>query len=127
MPVIQITNLTANRLPIDSAIGIIPGGGSLTVNIQTCQLEEAGEKLNSLEAAGLISWNPIKSDDVDDKAEFDPISLSGGSRKWTIGTGTPVGNVTGNPGDLYSQTDGAASHVLWVKESGTAKTGWINK
>ena len=41
------------------------------------------------------------------------------------GTGTPVGAVVGNVGDLYAQTDGANGATLWVKEVGNGNnTGW---
>ena len=43
------------------------------------------------------------------------------------GTGTPEGAVAAPIGALYLRTDGAASTVLYVKESGTAKTGWVAK
>lgn len=44
-----------------------------------------------------------------------------------VGTGTPESVVTGNVGDLFIRTDGGASTVLYVKESGTGNTGWIAK
>ena len=44
-----------------------------------------------------------------------------------VGTGTPESVVTGNVGDLFIRTDGGASTVLYVKESGTGNTGWVAK
>lgn len=43
------------------------------------------------------------------------------------GTGTPEGTLTGNIGDIFIRTDGGASTVLYIKESGTGSTGWIAK
>lgn len=44
------------------------------------------------------------------------------------GTGTPLGNVTGSPPDLYIRLDGGAGTCLYVKESGTDTTaGWVAK
>lgn len=40
------------------------------------------------------------------------------------GQGSPEGVVTGIPGALYQQTDGAVGSQLWQKQSGTAETGW---
>lgn len=44
--------------------------------------------------------------------------------KWTSGTGSPEGAVTGNKGDLFSRTDGGAATCLYVKESTGGNTGW---
>jgi len=41
------------------------------------------------------------------------------------GSGIPEGIVTANRGSLYLRTDGPPG--LYVKESGTAATGWIAK
>lgn len=43
------------------------------------------------------------------------------------GTGTPEGVVTAPVGDLYRRKDGGAGTSLYVKESGTGKTGWVAK
>ena len=43
------------------------------------------------------------------------------------GSGTPEAAVTASPGSLYVDTDGGASVTLYVKESGTAATGWVAK
>lgn len=48
--------------------------------------------------------------------------------RFTSGTGTPEGSVTGNVGDLYTRTDGGAGTTLYVKESGAStNTGWVAK
>lgn len=41
-----------------------------------------------------------------------------------IGTGSPEGVITAPVGSLYRRTDGGASTTLYIKESGTAATGW---
>ncbi len=40
------------------------------------------------------------------------------------GTGTPESVVTAPVGSLWIRTNGGASTVLYVKESGTGNTGW---
>jgi len=40
------------------------------------------------------------------------------------GKGSPESVVTGSPGALYLQIDGAVGSQLWQKQSGTAETGW---
>jgi hypothetical protein len=42
-----------------------------------------------------------------------------------LGTGTPEGSVTANPGRIYSDTNAAAGGGLYVKETGTGDTGWV--
>lgn len=46
---------------------------------------------------------------------------------WSVGSGTPEGNVTADVGSLYTRTDGGANTTLYVKESGSGNTGWIAK
>lgn len=41
-----------------------------------------------------------------------------------VGTGSPETNVTAGIGTLYLRTDGGSNTVLYVKESGSAATGW---
>lgn len=41
------------------------------------------------------------------------------------GAGTPEGVVEAAIGSTYHQRDGSASGVLWVKENGSGKTGWV--
>jgi len=42
------------------------------------------------------------------------------------GFGTPEGNVSASIGSLYMRKDGGALTGIYVKESGTGGTGWIN-
>jgi hypothetical protein len=43
------------------------------------------------------------------------------------GAGSPEGVATAPVGCMYLRTDGGASTVLYVKESGTGNTGWVAK
>ena len=43
------------------------------------------------------------------------------------GNGTPEGVVEAPIGAIYQRLDGGASTTLYVKESGTGKTGWVAK
>lgn len=44
-----------------------------------------------------------------------------------FGTGTPEAVVTANIGSLFLRSDGGAATTLYIKESGTAATGWVGK
>lgn len=41
------------------------------------------------------------------------------------GSGSPAGVVSAQPGVLYVETGGGAGITLWVKETGTAASGWV--
>ncbi len=43
------------------------------------------------------------------------------------GNGSPEGVVTAPVGHLYLRRDGGASTTLYVKQSGSANTGWVAK
>lgn len=43
------------------------------------------------------------------------------------GTGTPENAVTAPVGCVYLRLDGGAGTTLYIKESGSADTGWIGK
>lgn len=43
------------------------------------------------------------------------------------GEGSPEGVVTAPVGHMYLRSDGGASTVLYIKESGTSSTGWVAK
>ncbi len=46
----------------------------------------------------------------------------------SVGSGSPEGVVTANPGSLFLNLTGGANTTLYVKESGTAtNTGWVAK
>jgi len=44
-----------------------------------------------------------------------------------VGSGTPEANVKAPIGSLFLRRDGGAGTALYVKESGTDKTGWVGK
>jgi len=46
---------------------------------------------------------------------------------WRSGAGSPEGAITAVPGSLYSRTDGGVGTSLYVKETGSASTGWAAK
>lgn len=45
----------------------------------------------------------------------------------SVGSGSPEGVVTANPGSLYLNLSGGANTSLYVKETGTSNTGWAGK
>lgn len=47
--------------------------------------------------------------------------------KWFKGNGSPENRVQAAQGALYSDLSAGASPVLYVKESGVGKTGWVGK
>lgn len=57
----------------------------------------------------------------------DNIAGDGVSRRIYSGYGTPESNITADIGSIYMRFDGGASTSLYVKESGTANTGWVAK
>lgn len=44
-----------------------------------------------------------------------------------VGKGSPENVVVASPGRLYVNTNGGTNTTLYVKESGTASSGWIAK
>jgi hypothetical protein len=53
--------------------------------------------------------------------------LVGGTNPIKAGTGSPEGVVTAPIGSLFLRTDGGVSTTLYVKTSGSGKTGWTGK
>ncbi|BBO84465.1 hypothetical protein DSCO28_50310 [Desulfosarcina ovata subsp. sediminis] len=54
------------------------------------------------------------------------VTIGSTNAKWSSGTGSPEGVVTGNPGDQYSRTDGGTGTSFYVKETGSStNTGWV--
>lgn len=88
-------------IPPGNVAQLLPLGGTFTRNadgsVDTVDLPT----INGLLAAG---WLAFQSD--------------------LAGTGSPEGVVAAPVGTEYRQTDGAAGSALWIKESGTGKTGW---
>ncbi len=44
-----------------------------------------------------------------------------------VGSGSPEGVVTADPGSLYCNNAGGAGTTLYVKQSGSGNTGWVGK
>jgi hypothetical protein len=57
--------------------------------------------------------------------EFQRFCLESHDMNLLSGFGDPEGVVPASPGVLYLNKSGGAGATLWVKESGTAKTGWV--
>lgn len=55
------------------------------------------------------------------------VELASGGPTVTTGAGSPETVVTAPPGSVYLNTSGGAGTTLYIKESGTAATGWIAK
>ncbi|OLV20112.1 hypothetical protein [Deinococcus marmoris] len=43
----------------------------------------------------------------------------------TVGTGSPEGVITANPGSEYTRTDGALGTLKYLKATGVGKSGWV--
>jgi hypothetical protein len=70
----------------------------------------------------------IHEDDETDRNALGRINLGGDTGPLiSTGTGSPEGVVTSAVGGLYLRQDGAAGATLYVKESGSANTGWVAK
>jgi len=41
------------------------------------------------------------------------------------GSGSPEGSETADPTQLYMDTAGTASNILYIKKTGSGNTGWI--
>jgi hypothetical protein len=103
-----------NYLPSEVEIATVPMAGPINGR-RTAQLVTADgetQTLRGVRAGGAATL---------------PTALGTGSL-WSSGAGTPNGSVNGNPGDLYTDTNGGAGATLYVKESGTGtNTGWTPK
>lgn len=61
------------------------------------------------------------------KTLFDNVAGDTDTRRVYIGQSTPEAQISAGVGSLFLRTDGGASTTLYVKESGTADTGWVAK
>lgn len=59
--------------------------------------------------------------------EIDALVLLISSGLPARGAGSPEGAVAADVGSIYIRTDGGSGTTLYVKESGSEKTGWIAK
>jgi Pectate lyase superfamily protein len=83
-------------------------------------------KLNGAMTTAPIVTDNLVSADVASVGNL--IQIGGqGSRRIFQGSGTPQGVVTAGIGSQFQRTDGGAGTTLYVKESGTGNTGWIEK
>ena len=73
-----------------------------------------------------IDGNSYKSRVVGQQFELGSSVISS-NPLWTSGSGSPEGVLTAVVGSIYSRTDGGANTTLYVKESGTGNTGWVEK
>jgi hypothetical protein len=58
---------------------------------------------------------------------FETADMADDVRRISRGAGTPETVVRGGIGSQWLRTDGGAVTTLYIKESGTAKTGWVAK
>lgn len=93
----------------DDTIGVSTGG-TVRLQVSTTQVQAsvALTTLSTFTAHGAIS---VQATDA----------------KLYAGTGSPENNVTAEVGSLFLRTDGGATTTLYVKESGSADTGWVAK
>lgn len=54
-------------------------------------------------------------------------SFQVGTAMILTGNVPPEGSVIAPPGSMYLYTKGGAGATLWVKETGSSKTGWVAK
>lgn len=64
---------------------------------------------------------------VNGTASINGGTITNGTAKWIVGSGSPEGVVIANVGSFYSRTNGGAGTSWYVKESGTGNTGWVAK
>lgn len=53
--------------------------------------------------------------------------LGPGGQVLAVGTASPEGGYAAPAGSMFLRIDGGAGTTLYVKESGTGKTGWVGK
>jgi hypothetical protein len=102
-----------NYLPTEYEVALVPLAGPINgkrvVHLVTSEGET--QTLRGLRAGGPATL---------------PANLATGAL-WSSGVGDPNGAVTGNKGDLWSQTDGGAGTCFYVKETNGGNLGWVAK
>jgi len=58
---------------------------------------------------------------------FEEVAGDGKDTKVYYGYGTPEAVVVASIGSIYMRKDGGANTSVYIKESGTAATGWVAK
>ena len=88
---------------------LLTASGFQSLTPDLLKTQQGVEVLNSM--IRTLFMNMVKSDKM----------------KIYFGYGAPENNVAAGIGSLYLRLDGGSSTTLYVKESGTADTGWIAK
>jgi len=124
---------------VDSGNGLtggpITGTGSLSVRANTGIVANATGLFVNAAFIGTLSANnaaylngKVEADlNVNSALTATTLRPGTGAPIWTAGAGDPEGVVTAVVGSLYTRTDGGAGTTLYVKETGTANTGWVAK
>lgn len=55
---------------------------------------------------------------------YENVVGDGDGVRWFSGYGSPEGVITAKVGSMYSRLDGSAGSVFYMKNSGSASTGW---
>jgi parallel beta-helix repeat protein len=84
----------------------------------------AGLSMTGVTPAFLVKRGNVESASVGSALNYDQ-DVSGG--RMYSGTGSPNEVVEAPIGSMFRRTDGGAATVLYVKESGTGKSGWVAK
>lgn len=85
-------------------------------------------------AEGFIELSPDKLGTHEGVAElnrmiqflYNAVAGDGELVKVQSGIGSPEGQFVGSVGSLYLRLDGTPGSTLYVKETGTGDTGWVN-
>lgn len=79
--------------------------------------------LSNAAANGYFKVDPGTLDVIIAQLTCDLITAVSAGGGGLVGTGSPEGVVTANPGQTYLDTTG---DTFWVKKTGTGNTGWLN-
>lgn len=90
----------------------------------TGNILESGNPVDAQLSNGAVMGSNVKVWGNTDYPDF--LDFGHGVRQITS-TGSPNGAWNGGVGSTYTQQDGEAGGVLWVKESGSGNTGWVAK
>lgn len=74
------------------------------------------------------NWGRISTPAADTQSpvQFATYGTNGASIQFFVGNRTPVGNVTGSPGDLYIRDNTTNSKFYQHRGSGSNNTGWVD-
>jgi hypothetical protein len=127
------TNLTDNKVMESQRVNQRFWEGNLIFGKTVNDDNTLGARINSDSNGGLISISRdsniplILNRDTDEGTMV--LFRNNGANTASIysGTGTPNGYISAAVGSLYLRLDGGAGNSLYVKETGTGNTGWVNK